>query len=213
MGNIIRRTASADDIIADARKTMENAKIKGGKIFEIADNRLSTVLLQINTIDPQIKQLANEESTLSLAVISADNEADNLVGKIRDELFNLLGRPSSNPVMDTIFPGGIKTYTKVPVAEQPLHLEILKERIRAATHNLLTEEIKTKWIGDIDTAGRKLKTALDAYLPKEAMLNILEQSYRTLARTAQMALSRIKRDLLNEDMNEAQIFEIIPDRK
>jgi hypothetical protein len=46
MGELIRRTASADDIIADVRGTLTSAVARGGAWQELAEEQLSSVVRQ-----------------------------------------------------------------------------------------------------------------------------------------------------------------------
>jgi len=50
MGELIRRTAAADDILADVRATMVSAVAKGGTWAELAEERLAGVIALVDNV-------------------------------------------------------------------------------------------------------------------------------------------------------------------
>src|SRR5215471_20253718 len=54
MGELIRRTAAAEDIIADVRATLTNAAAKGGAWKVLAEERLSDVAALIDRVEGRL---------------------------------------------------------------------------------------------------------------------------------------------------------------
>ena len=86
MGELIRRTASADDIIADVRGTLTSAGAKGGTWKELAEQRLSGVVALIDNVETQLEKAEAKRLPLLAAVDAKNDEADALLGHVSDEI-------------------------------------------------------------------------------------------------------------------------------
>jgi len=56
MGELIRRTASADDIIADVRGTLTSAVARGGEWQELAEQQLSDVVALFDNVEARLEK-------------------------------------------------------------------------------------------------------------------------------------------------------------
>src|SRR5688572_19499928 len=112
MGDVIRASAAVDDIFKDARKSLDNAVARGGKVKDLAEEGLGPGLAMVNTTGDQLK-IANEMAAPLLAELGAENDrADALIDRIYDEIWNDVGRPASDRYLALMFPGGAGYYTK-----------------------------------------------------------------------------------------------------
>src|SRR4051812_45819428 len=97
MGEVIRKGAAVDDIIADVRTTLGRANGLGEPWRTHAEERLGPTVALLETVE---RKLANAEEMLQPlldAIDLEDDKADLLLGKVSDEIWNALGRPAFDP--------------------------------------------------------------------------------------------------------------------
>ena len=134
MGEVIRRTASPVDIIADVRATLTNAAAKGGVWKELAEERLSALMGLVTDIEARFEQAEATLIPLAAALDAKDVESDRLLGRVSDEIWNEVGRPASDPALSILFPGGIAYYAGGDVEGQPDRMDLLAELLDASLH-------------------------------------------------------------------------------
>jgi hypothetical protein len=122
-----------------------------------------------------------------------------------------LGRPKQSPALDTVFPGGITTYTAGDPSGQPVLMQVLRARILAGSAPQWTEPKRQGWAAEIEALRVTYAAAVDAHRPLEAAAMVAEAGYRAAVRGGLARLRSFKRDLKSLGLNEAQIHEIIPD--
>ena len=125
MGEIIRRQAAVEDIIMDVRTTLTNATAKGGKWKTLADARLEEVIALVERIEARLAQATKALGPISAALNARNDEADRLLGRVSDEIWNEVGRPAADPALTVLFPGGIAYYADGNVEDQPDRMELL----------------------------------------------------------------------------------------
>jgi len=151
------------------------------------------------------------EANASAAVKAEEAKSDLAVGALRDEMWNMLGRPRQSPAFDHVFPEGVATYTGSEVRMKPVFLQVLISRVQATSTPLFTKEVKDGWVADIEARRKSYQDALDVQRPAEAAATVARFAYRGAVRTALGRLRHFKRDLQNLGLTEAGIHEIIPD--
>lgn len=211
MGEVISPTAKPERIGNDVTESYQNGLARGGDIAEAAKNRLELPLQAIENASVMLQSATKAASAAWILVLAADNNADNVIGSVRDEMYNALGRPRQSPAMDEVFPGGIGTYTSGDPRRQPLLMQVLHARILAASATLWPEPKRTAWAAAIEAARIPFKDAVKAHEPMEAAEIVADAGYRAAVRSAHARLVSYKRDLKNLGLTEAQIHEIIPD--
>ena len=141
MGELIRRSAAAEDIIADVRATLTSAVAKGGVWKELAEKQLGDVMPLIDDVEMRLRQATVALEPLVAALDAKDDESDALLGRISDQIWNEVGRPASDPALSVLFPGGVAYYADGSVAQQPSRMELLAELLESRVHPRLAPEL------------------------------------------------------------------------
>jgi hypothetical protein len=212
MGEVIRRTASPVDIIADVRATLTNAAAKGGVWKELAEERLSALMGLVTDIEARFAQAEQTLIPLAAAVETKDVEADRLLGRVSDEIWNEVGRPASDPALSILFPGGIAYYAGGDVEGQPDRMDLLAELLDASLHPRLPAAQAKAHAKDVRANAKVLRAAVDLARPARARVELLDRVRRAIATSAQVELSSLKRLYKVERFTEADIHAVIPDR-
>lgn len=212
MGELIRRTAAADDIIADVRATLTSAGAKGGTWKELAEQRLSGVVALIDNVETQLVKAEAKLEPL-LAVVSAkSDDADAVLGHVSDEIWNEVGRPAADPALSVLFPGGIAYYSDGSVDKQPARMDLLAELLESRIHPRLSPEQVKAHAKDIRAASNELRGAVDAVAAPNERVELLQRVRRALATVAHADLTSLKRLYKNEHFSQSDIHGVIPDR-
>ena len=210
MGKVISRNSSTERIVESANRALTRAKAVGGDVQALAEGRLGATMVAIVANEQQLNQAREHDDVLHAALMAKDNESDLEIGAICDEIWNAMGRPMQSVDYDLIMAGGKRAWTEVDPAKQAVLMSVLSSNIRGSKHPKLADK-KEGWAKRIDD---KATAQAEAAAPTEAshaQVMVLSMQRRTLADSAQVALTRLKRDLKNNGMTESQIHEIIPD--
>jgi hypothetical protein len=212
MGVVIRKTAAVEDIYRDVRTTLANSTARGGLWQELAAARLDAIMQLIDANTERLKEATAEYLPLKAAVEARDDEADSLLGKISDMIWNEVGRPASDPLLATLFPGGIRYYTEGNTEEQPHRMELLAILLESGTHPKVSADSVTQFAKELRDSALAFQSAIDALSAPAARVRQLAQVQRALATTAQAELAALKRRYKAENFSEADIHTVIPDR-
>jgi hypothetical protein len=212
MGVVIRKTAAAEEITRDVRTTLANAVARGGAWQALAQEALSDVLALLDANRKLSEEAAAAYLPLKAAVAARDEEADALLGRISDLVWNEVGRPRSDAAYATLFPGGIRYYTEGETESQPHRMELLALLLESKTHPKLAPESALEFAKALRVSAAALQAALDAASVPAARVHQLSQVGRAVATTAQVALASLKRRYKAEQFSEADIHAVIPDR-
>ncbi len=213
MGHVVSRTAAADDILKDANTAHEQGIARGGKTGEIVEHRLAPTLGLLDTVENERKPLEEQLVTLRATRDASAARAEALVGECFDVVWNRVGRPRVDSRLDLMFPGGVGAYTDGSVETLPDRMGVLIDLLGRNLHPQLTSDLTTEWATKLAPARAELAAANTAIVAPLVRNNVLDRVYYSLVRTVQAGLVATKRDLKSEGFSEAQIHEIIPDRK
>lgn len=213
MGQVIRSDASVDLIEADVRATMRAATARGGEVQAAVEARLGPAAEALATTSATLAASSEAAETGWSVVVARDAEADLVIKRVRDEMWNALGRPKEHVAMSHVFAGGVGTYASGSLLEQPVLMGVLASRIQSAEGApAWTPERRSTWVAEVTAARGPLEAAVTAFRPLEAARVVADAGRRAAARTAQARLVRLKQDLKDLGMTENQIHELIPDR-
>jgi hypothetical protein len=134
MGEVIRKAAATDDVIADLRIALTNARAKGGRWKELAEEQLETASTLVDGVEAWETQTSDQLTPLLAEVDAKNDEADRLLGRISDEIWNEVGRPASAPALSVLFPGGVAYCAEGDVEGQPDRMELLAELFESNVH-------------------------------------------------------------------------------
>jgi hypothetical protein len=211
MGQVIKANAEAIRIEEHVRRALRAARARGGQIAEAAEARLGPATAAIDTANQLQKTATETEAIAWETVLAEDEKSDAGIGRVRDAMWNALGRPRISGSLDHVFPGGVATYTSGDPRQQPMMMQVLRSRILSASVPQWSKEACEGWAAEIDALRAPYQAAVDAHRPTEAPATVAHVGYRTAVRAAHARLSAFKRDLRNLGLSEPQIHEIIPD--
>ena len=142
--------------------------------------------------------------------MARDGESDLEIGAVIDEIWNALGRPAHSVDYDLIVGAGKNAWTDGDPAKQHHLMVVLANNIRQTSSAKLADK-KEQWATRIEQKAAAQEQAAKPIDAADVLVTTQKMQRRTLANTAQVALTRLKRDFKNIGMTEAQIHEIIPD--
>jgi hypothetical protein len=211
MARVIGPKADADRIEVHVRTAYRRAVAAGGAVGKAGQARLAEAVAELDSARVEMQAATNGHGEAAAMLAVEEGRADVAVGKVRDEMWNALGRPRQNAVLDRIFPNGVATYTKADPKLKPLLMQVLGARIQAATSDLFAEPQKDEWVTELETRRKAFQAATETHRPAEATAMLARYGYRGAVRIAVARLRDFKRDLLTLGMSEAAIHDIIPD--
>ena len=210
MGNVISRNASIERIRDAAAKTLAAARAFGGVIQALAEARIADLLAALDALELRLQQARATDDGLHATLMARDSESDLTIRAICDEIWNAMGRPSQSVDYDLIVGSGTKTWTDGDPTKQPHLMAVLASNIRSSQHPKLADK-KEDWATRIEQKAAAQSEAIKPVDSAYAQVTVLSMQRRTLADSIQIGLTRLKRDLKNNGMTEAQVHEIIPD--
>ena len=210
MGKVIPRSASPERIFADVDDSLKRGRLKGGEIEKTVEARLGPLEAGVAKAANDVEADKAAVDELDELLLSLDDGSDLEVGAVLDEAWNALGRPASSVEYTLIAGRGKAQWTDGDPRKQPMLMAILASRMRQSTAFSL-QNGKEGWAQRIEakaTPQQQIATKLEA---ADAKLGVSVGVARGVADIAQVALVRLKRDLQNLGLTEAQIHEVIPD--
>lgn len=211
MGDVIRRTAAAEDIFADVRSTHANALARGGLWHSIAEARLGPVVKLIDRVEERYQTALKTLAPLTAALDDMDDRADELLSRISDNIWNDVGRPAHDPALALLFPGGIGYYTEGPDDEQPDRMELLAELLEANLHPKLDLTRVRRYAAEIRDAAQEYAGLVELHGTARRRVELLGRIRVAVARSAHVELAGVKRCYKAEGFGEAEIHTVIPD--
>ena len=212
MGTLISKKASAEDIMADVRTTLERGRARGGPVATIVDRRLSSVATVVTEIEGERRSLDLSITTQRAARDAANERAKATVNACHDALWNDIGRPAHDVAFATIFPGGAGYYTEGGMDDRAERLDLLVELLGRRLHPRVSAESITAWGIKLTTDRDACRAASEALRGPAARAEQVERAYFAVVRSAHAALGSTKRDLKSDGVTEAEIHEVIPNR-
>jgi hypothetical protein len=212
MGEVIRKGAAVDAVIADIRTTLNRAAARGGEWKALAEERLGPTEGLLTSVEEKLEAATEVLLPLALAIDAEDEDADRLLGGVSDDLWNALGRPGFDPHLSILFPGGIAYYAEGRNEEQPDRMDLLVELLGAGLHPKLDKALTGAAAKKVAAAAKSYRAKVDAARGPRARVELLTQVKAALARSGQVALSNLKRAYLSHGMTETEIHKVIPDR-
>lgn len=214
MGEVIRKSAAVEDIVADGRQSLLRAQARGGAYHKAADQALVPALSLFDAVDAKYRALDTTLAPLLATQRSADDHADALVGRISDSVWNDVGRPAtgSDGSYETLFPSGISFYTDGDDDQQPERMRLLADLLESGLHPRLDPTAAKLYGKQLRDEADVLERTLDAIRTPRTRLALYSRMRTAAGKNVQVALSRFKRLLRASDVSESDIHAIIPDR-
>lgn len=212
MGELIRKGASADDILIDVRTTFTNATARGGDWQTSVLARLGPIVTLADGVETRKREATAAVGPAAASLAALNIVGDRLLGRISDDIWNLVGRPGQDPVLDILFPGGIAYYTEGDVEEQPDRMDLLAELLESGIHPQLEHDRAVAFAAEIRASGDAIRAAVEVYRPLRARLELANRMHVAIAKAGHVVLARLKRQWKADGKSEAEIHSVIPDR-
>jgi hypothetical protein len=211
MGQVIGSTAKMERIEEHLRVTLRVALARGGEVAEAAQGRLAGAIAAIDVAINYWEAADEAETRAWEAVLIEDVKSDLGIGRVRDAMWNMLGRPRACRALDQVFPGGTVTYTSGDPRRQPVLMQVLRSRLATASAPEWPSEQCQAWAAEIDALRAPFEVAVEAHRPAEAAMMVADVHYRLAVREGQQCLAAYKRDLRSLGLTQEEIHGIIPD--
>lgn len=105
MGEVIRKDAAADDILADTRTTLTRANARGGDWQSTANTRLSPVIGLADSVATRLADARRKSEPAEAALSVANDVSDRLINRVAHDVWNL-GSPRARCRARPHLPGG-----------------------------------------------------------------------------------------------------------
>jgi hypothetical protein len=212
MGQVIRKDAAVEDILADARTTLNNAIAKEGDWRTAAEAQLAPVLALADGVRTRLEAARAALAPATASLGASDQRCDDLLGRVSDDVWNQVGRPAQDPALDILFPGGFSSYADGDVDEQPERMELLAELLELRIHPRLDEARARALASEVRESAAALRALVTETRPLRARAVLAQRMETAIARSAQATLARLKRIWKAAGRSEAEIHTVIPDR-
>jgi hypothetical protein len=211
MGEVIRKDASPDEIIADVRATLHAATGRGSTWRELAEQRLVPVLTLFDGVESQ-RAAAHAEAEPLLARLDVEHaRADEVVSKVMDDVWNAVGRPAADTALSILSPAGVAYYGDGDVLEVSERLEVLAQLLGSGIHPKLSLDKAQVAAGEVKAAATALRSTIEASRVPLTRLMVIERIRAAVARSAQLELAHLKRLYKAAGLSEADIHTVIPE--
>lgn len=212
MGEVIRKNAAAEDILADTRSAMTQGTARGGTWQTLAAQALSGPLKIAELVAARAAAAHTTAAPLIATQSSVNQRVDDFVGRTADLIWNDLGRPAHESYYELMFPTGIAFYTDASDEEQPTRMELLAELLESGMHPLLDPKKAKGYASDLRRYAAEFQSAVDAARKPRAQVAMYERMQLAAARNCQAGLVNYKRLLKIAGMSESDIHSVIRDR-
>lgn len=209
MGNVVPRSAGPDRIFESFDTALQQGAARP-EVKSIVEARLLPLAPTVAQAQADVVKATRTVDEREVLLMARDGSSDREIGAVLDEAWNALGRPASSLEYAMVAGSGKSQWTDGDPAKQHILMAILAGRLRQNTTPALQAN-KEAWAQRIEAKAVLQEQAAGAFQHAEVQLQVVEGLERAVADLVQVSLVRLKRDLKNAGLTEAQIHEIIPD--
>lgn len=206
---VIRSSAGARRILADAAATRVRAVARGGRFQSDVEAVLGPVLAEAEE-----SAAAYESATAAARAARAEQRAHrdrcrDAIASVHGDLYNRCGRPGNDPVFAAMYGGrGFRTYARHPAGRLPLQLRLNAMRIEKNPHPQVPAEIARAHTAELRALARGMaeRNQRQADAAEELALATAERA--TLAERAQRELLRLRTTWENAEVPQDVLFAV-----
>jgi hypothetical protein len=176
----------------------------------LAEDGIADLLAALDALELRLHQARATDDSVHAALMARDSESDLTIRAVCDEIWNAMGRPAQSSDYNLIVGSGTRAWTDGDPTKQPHLMAVLASNIRGTKHPKLADR-KKEWAKRIEEKAAAQAEAIKPTDAAYAQATVLGMQRRALADSLQIGLARLKRDLKNNGMTEAQVHQIIPD--
>jgi hypothetical protein len=213
MGHVISKNGAIRDILTDLALTYFRCQERGGVWAAQGTAFLEpvTVLADRSTTDLDRDEKARSRG-FSRRDLALTKGAD-AVARVYDELYNDLGRPQSDAYLAILIPGGADCIRDEKIQDRAELMDAIANTLETIGHPLLAADRTKAAAATIRAEAAQVREAVTAANKLEAAVRLDELVRKALAQVAQAKLVGLKLSVRALGVGEAQIHEVIPDRK
>jgi hypothetical protein len=212
MGRVIRPQLAAREIEDDLRGALNHARKGEPEVVAAGERFLGGVVARCKALRRAAEDVADAAVDAASAFAAADRRARATLGRVRDEIFNRIGRRKGNPAFQIMFPDGAITVLRCPEERRAARAVAVALRIDTIELRGVSEMLRRGLARKVREAADALSKAHQAKVQAKAAAQDAKSDYVVAARAGARLLSRFKKHLAAEGMTEAAIHEIIPHR-
>jgi hypothetical protein len=212
MGNLIRKLAAADSILRDLGIVQSIALARGTPFDEDASRFLDAPLAVADAHRARIAALDVDLRGVRAEQLVADAACDGVVCRIKDVLWNRIGRVKGDPLFNQVFPSGVATYKDAGPLAKAARVRLLAGVLESSKHPMLTPDVVAPYAIELRAVAATLEAINARLAPILLAMELVRAQYAVNAREAQVQLARLKRYWKAMGMTESAVHAIIPDR-
>lgn len=212
MGNVISAKASVDHQLRDVRLTLAQAQ----HVSEEWATDARWFLAEVDAVATDLEQILEERTTELTDIRSEraalDHACNDLVGQVKDDLFNTIGRTRADSKFKRIFPVGMRLYTQPGPGSKPHSLRRLVRMLNSYRLSGVSQAQLDDIVGRLHAAADALAVVNERWDPLSAEVKLVRAQMVANAREGQMQLSRLKKYWRAMGLSEVDVHRMIPDR-
>ena len=212
MGTVIRAGSRFGLIIRDVRYVVARAASEGEAFQQDAERFLRQPLDRAEELASQLEEVEHELDGLAAEEEAEAHRCHDLVGAIKDHLWNLTGRTRHDPVFQQLFPGGFRLWVATSPADRPAALELFATLLETVPHPRIPPEEVASATDRVRAAAASLATVTASLVPVRTRKRLLDAQSRANTNHAQRQLVNLKRYWIAMGIAEVDVHRIIPSR-
>ncbi len=212
MGQVIMAGSASEDILRDVRLTLAGARSLGEPYQTDAEGFLADIAARAETLEEELTKKRRELEVLRSQQATTNHRCNDLVGRIKDDLWNLIGRTAKDPVFAMIFPGGKDRYTSKVPSNKPTALELLATVLQTHPHPLIPQERVAAAVEELRAAAEEMAAVNTQLGPMRVQVRLVSAQVMANAKQGRLQLARLKRYWASQGMSSPDIHRLIPDR-
>lgn len=213
MGQIIKNGAATSKVVGDVRATLARANARGTEMLGDAQRYLEAVDVRARELDEAIETTGADIVHARAELKEMDLRSNDLIGRVRDQLWNQIGRPAHDPVFGESFPGGTQKHVKVIPRRKAASLELLASMLETHRHRLIDDALLAEVTAELREQAHRMREVWERYDPMLTKLDLLRAQRTSNGRRAQRKLAALKKFWQGEGVSEHDIHVMIPNRK
>ena len=212
MGTVIATNASTSDIVRDVNLTLARALSVSPEWSAEAERFLGDTKREIERLEVEY-ELANAQLLQLRADQQAtDHRCNDLISRIKDRLYNDIGRTRSDATFRLCYPDGVRTYTIATPTNKPAALRRNVRMLETYRHEQISPEALEEVTAQLLAAADEMSALNEQIAPQREEVRLIRAQFTAMARRGRTQLARLKKYWLALGVAEVDIHRMIPDR-
>jgi hypothetical protein len=210
MATMVLRTAAVSKLKVVFGTTLARTRRRTDWVRDEAEGRLAPHEPVIATAEEDVATAQAALVDAKAWVTAVEEVTYSELSLVATEVKHALGRQHSNATYNSLFGGGVGAFAKQGPARAAVLMGLVATKLRRISHPRLEETARIGWADRLDAARAPLAQAAGALEEAKVGHFHAQQVQSAVVRDAWAELPRLKRELKNGGMSEAEIANIIP---